>query len=266
VLEASLAEVDVALAARATAPLQLARARLLRELGRYQDAALAYRAALALDATVAGAHHGLGLALAALDRHADAITEWEKAAAADPTDVDALYNAGLAHQRVGNAQAALASWRRALERAPRDFWILRKIIQAEYALERYDDAAKTRATLLEVWRTSDNPAVQLTDEFVFDQFDVDGVRVLANETLRPRDPMSYAIYSFRAEGALEHGPLCVQIETSDYAKERGVPFVISLLDGTKYRALGTSEALPPYPEIRKTVRELVTNALAGRRT
>lgn len=119
------------------------------------------------------------------------------------------------------------------------------------------------------WQPSDrDPAVRMQDEFVFDQFPVPAAPELSVhgfQTLRPRDPTSYPIYTFRViDARYRTAVLEVAVETSDYAKERGAPFVISLLDGTRYQALGTSAELPPYPELKSTVLELVTTTLAAR--
>jgi tetratricopeptide (TPR) repeat protein len=222
------------------------------------------------DRAVADAHFATGVSLAAIGREDEAIAAWEAAAAADPEAIDALYNLGLAHYARGDFAAALESWDAARERAPRDFWVARKVIQAQFALERYDEAAATREQLLEIWRTSDDPAVQLADELVFDQFEIEAaspgpdrsVTVHALETLRPRDPRSHAVLCFRVADHGSRGPISVQIETGDGARARGAPYVLSVIDGGNYEALDTSERLPPYPELKRTAAKLIAEALA----
>lgn len=241
--------------------LELLRCRLHRALGEGDEALDSIERAAALGAEPAEIHYVTGLILADLGREGEAIAAWKDAAAADPHDIDALYNAGLASYKAGRFIEALETWAEAFDRAPGDFWLARKVIQAQFACGRYGDAAETRERLLEIWRSSRDPAVQLADEFVFDQFEVGGITVYASETLRPRNPSSYSIFTFRVEHDGDHPRVSVQIETSDYARSRGVPFVISVIGRNGYRVLGTSETLPPYAEIKQSVTELVAREL-----
>lgn len=258
-LEAILAEVDLAIeSGDDPARLQLLRGRVLRSLGRNDEAIEAFERALEIGGVDSDARYSKGLALVALERTDEAIAAWQTVAGAEPDDVDALYNIGVAHYTRGELESALEAWTAAFERRPEDFWIARKVIQAQRGLERHDEAISTRDRLLAIWRSSPDPAVRLADEYVLDQFDVAGVRVFVSETLRPRDPTAYAIYTFRADSA---PPVSVQIETSDYARQRGVPFVISRIARGGYKALGTAERLPPYPELRATAAELIEAAL-----
>jgi tetratricopeptide (TPR) repeat protein len=245
------------------AALELLRGRLLRRLGQLDEALAALGRALDRGADASTVQYSIALTLTDLGRLDEAIAAWRQVADAEPEDIDALYNIGIARYTSGDHGRALAAWNEAFERAPDDFWVARKIVQAQHALGRHDAAAATRDRLLEIWRGSRDPAVRLADEFVFDQFEVAGVAVLASETLQPIDPSTYPIYVFRAES---DPPVSVQIETSDYARERGVPFVISRLGRSGYKALGTSESLPPYPELRATVEKLLAEELVPRPT
>ncbi|MCB9559872.1 MAG: tetratricopeptide repeat protein [Kofleriaceae bacterium] len=259
-LDAELAELDAALAAAPTAAGQVQRGRILRDLGQLDASLAACQAAIALDPALADAHRGAGLTLARMGRDVDAIAAWEAAAAADPADVDALYNAGQAHYNRKAYADALRCWQRALERDARDFGLVKKVIQAQHALGHHDDAASTTELLRELWRTSTSAAVRLADEAIVDQFEVADVPVMVALTLRPPDPRSYAIYAFRAPATAKTPAVCVRIETSDYARERGVPFVLSVQRGRDYKALGTSEHLPAYPDLRTTAIRLITEA------
>jgi len=265
VRRASLAVLDAEISAGATPDRYVARGELLRKLGDREAAIVAFRDALALSANHADAHYGLATVLAASGHEGDAIAEWEAAAAADPADADALFNAGMARYRLGDHAGALGAWQQALARSPHDFWITRKLVQAHHALGQLDEVAAVRASLIEIWKTSTDPAVRMQDEYVFDQFPVGDVVVHGFETLRPRDPTSFAVYSFRVVDPRHQAPpLQVAIETSDYAKSRGVPYVLSILDGTHYRALGSAEHMPPYPELKRSVAKLIEDALAAR--
>jgi tetratricopeptide (TPR) repeat protein len=192
----------------------------------------------------------------------EAIAAWEAAAAADPTAIDPLYNAGLAHYQRREFAAALAAWERALARDPRDFAVHRKIVQAQHALGRHADAERSMIALRALWKTSTDPATRAVDEVVFDQFAVGDVAVHAFETLRPRDPSSYALLTFRTAAEPTRPSIAVRVETSDYARERGVPYVLSVTKGREYKVIGTSAQLPPYPDLKQTVAKLITQALA----
>jgi tetratricopeptide (TPR) repeat protein len=258
-----LAELE--LAASPSPGHHVARAYLLRRLGEHDAEMAAFRSALALDASYGDAHDGLAAALAESGHHRDAIAAWEAAAAADLTNADPLFNAGIAWFRLGDYARALAAWQRALERAPREFWITRKLIQAHHALGQLEAAARARAALLEIWETSPDPAVRMQDEYVFAQVSVGEFVVHAFETLRPRDPSSYPLYTFRVvDAGPQTPPIRVALETSEYAKKRGAPYVLSVFDGTTYRAVGTYARLPPYGELEKTVVTLIEAALARR--
>ncbi len=260
-----LATLELELAVSPSPGHHVARAYLLRQLGEHDAEMAAFRSALALDVTCADAHDGLAAALAARGHEREAIAAWEAAAAADLTNADPLFNAGIAWFRRGDYALALAAWQRALERAPREFWITRKLIQAHHALGQLDAAARARAALLEIWETSPDPAVRMQDEYVFAQVSVGAFVVHAFETLRPRDPSSYPLYTFRVvDAAPQTPPILVALETSEYAKKRGAPYVLSMFDGTTYRAVGTYAQLPPYADLEKTVVTLIEAALARR--
>ncbi|MCE9572828.1 MAG: hypothetical protein K8W52_06700 [Deltaproteobacteria bacterium] len=187
------------------------------------------------------------------------IAAWEAIAAADPADVDALYDAGQARYLRGELAEALDCWTRARARAPGDFGIAKKQVQALHGLARHADAEALMREVRALWRASADPAVQLVDEVVVDQFAVAGASVHASETLRPRDPRAYALQTFRVVG----GPaITVRVETSDYARERGTPYVLSVARGRDYRVVGTRAELPAYPELKAIAIQLITAALA----
>ena len=223
---------------------------------------------VSLEADLAGAHFARANALARAGDDRGAIVEWIAAADADPTDVDGLYNAGLAHYRLGDLASALSAWDRGLERRPGNYWLLRKRLQALVGLGRCDEADTVRAMLVEVWTTSADPSVRMQDELVFDQFPVPGaagLSVFAFQTLRPHDSKSCTVYTFRVtDGERRMDALEVAVETSDYAKERAMPFVVSLHDATRYHVLLTLARLPRYPELKALVLKLVTETLGTR--
>ncbi len=191
----------------------------------------------------------------------ETIAAWEAQAAADPAEVDALYDAGQARYLRGEFGEALDCWTRARARAPRDFGVARKQVQALHALARHADADAMMGEVRALWQASADPAVQLVDEVVVDQFAVAGASVHASETLRPRDPRAYALQTFRVVGGA--GPaIIVRVETSDYARERGAPYVLSIARGRDYKVIGTRAQLPAYPELKAVATQLIGEALA----
>lgn len=268
VLRVRLSALDDEIARSPSATAHVQRGEVLRRLRDLPGALASYRAALALDAMSAPALVGVATVQAEQGLHGEATASWEAAASADPAEVDALFNAGIGHYRDGAYAKALAAWTRAAERIPEDFWLARKILQAHYALGHYDEAAIARLRLIDLWRTSGDPAVRMQHEFVFDQIELPGgLAIHAFETLSPNNPASYSIFTFRLVDPRHTAPtLEVAVETSDYAKQRGVPYVLSILNKDRYKALGTSEHLMPYPELKATVLKLVTDALEARST
>jgi tetratricopeptide (TPR) repeat protein len=236
---------------------KLERAEILLELDRPADA-LAQLEGLAL------APAGVclrGRALAGLGRIEEAAAAWREAASADPTDAASRYNLGLVLFERGDFAGARAVWREAAAAAPQDFLLLRKIVQAEHRLELWDEAARTRAALRRLWRETPDPRARLVQEAVIDQFRVDGRRVFVYETFLPRDPSFHPVMRFAVVNDAGHElRLSVVIETSDYAKERGAPFVIVAWKDGKHRIVGTAAELPPYPRLRDTAIELLREA------
>ncbi len=246
------AEARLAELAGATAPeARLERVTLLLDLGR------AVEALAELGTTPEPRLHAR--ALAQLGRLDEAGAAWREAIALDPSDGISRYNLGLALFERGELEEARTSWREALALSPDDFLILRKIIQAEYRLERWDEAAATRRELRALWQRTRDPRAQLMHEVVIDQIEAGGHQIFAFETFRPLDPSFHPVLRFVAVDAHGHElPHSVVIETSDYAKERGTPFVLVVRHGGSHRTLGATSELPPYPELRATALELLS--------
>ncbi|HEY3731354.1 MAG TPA: tetratricopeptide repeat protein, partial [Steroidobacteraceae bacterium] len=90
----------------------------LKGSGRLEDAAAAYRRALALKADHAPAHYNLGVVLDALGRADEAAAAYARAVALNPQHAEAHNNLGNALQAQGQLEQALASYRRALSIKP----------------------------------------------------------------------------------------------------------------------------------------------------
>jgi tetratricopeptide (TPR) repeat protein len=180
------------------------------------------------------------------------IAVWETS----PDDVDAWFNAGLAHYGAGRFEAAYEDWMRARDLAPDDFDVAHKLVQALFALGRDTDAALALEQARELWRNHPDPAIRARAEVVIDQRVVDGraVRVLA--TLRPRDLTAYALTTFRTVDGTRPAVI-VRLETSDYARLRGTPFVLSVECDGRYRVVGSKAELPPYRALVETAAALI---------
>ncbi len=92
-------------------------------LGRFDDAAAAWRKSIAINGENAARDAGLGEALVAAANGVvtdDAKQSFTKAVANDPKDPKARYFLGLADEQDGNREAAAARWRAMLQDAPPD--------------------------------------------------------------------------------------------------------------------------------------------------
>jgi cytochrome c-type biogenesis protein CcmH len=91
------------------------------QLGRFDDAVMAFRKSLALNGETAARDSDLGEALVAAANGVvtdEAKRNFERAAARDPHDPKARYFLGLADEQDGNKEAAVTKWRALLEEAP----------------------------------------------------------------------------------------------------------------------------------------------------
>jgi cytochrome c-type biogenesis protein CcmH len=92
-------------------------------LGRFDDAAEAWRKTIALKGDSAARESALGEALVATANGVvsdEALAAFQKAVAADPHEPKAGYFLGLADEQAGRRDAAVAKWRALLDRAPPD--------------------------------------------------------------------------------------------------------------------------------------------------
>ncbi|MGA2891508.1 MAG: c-type cytochrome biogenesis protein CcmI [Xanthobacteraceae bacterium] len=92
-------------------------------LGRFDDAIIAFRKAIALDGDSAPRESALGEALVGAANGVvtdEAKLAFQHAVDGDPQDAKARYFLGLADEQDGNRDAAAAKWRAMLDQAPRD--------------------------------------------------------------------------------------------------------------------------------------------------
>jgi len=92
-------------------------------LGRFDDAAEAWRKAITLKGDSAARESALGEALVAIANGVvsdEALAAFQKAVAAEPQEPKANYFLGLADEQAGRRDAAVAKWRALLDSAPPD--------------------------------------------------------------------------------------------------------------------------------------------------
>jgi tetratricopeptide (TPR) repeat protein len=88
------------------AAAHLAVGNIFMMMGRFEDAADAYRKAVALDATSAEAINNLGEALGEMKQFQPALQAFQKASALDPKYLKARYNMGVTYDRLGQMKYA----------------------------------------------------------------------------------------------------------------------------------------------------------------
>ncbi len=112
----------------------------LQALGRWQDAAAAYRRVLRAEPGSADAHFALGVALQSQGDYAAAIDAYEHAVQLQPEFFAALNNLGLCRQRCGNFEQAASAYTRALAQRPHEAGAMANLGTVLQALGRIDEA------------------------------------------------------------------------------------------------------------------------------
>jgi arylsulfatase A-like enzyme/tetratricopeptide (TPR) repeat protein len=132
--------------------------------GKYDEAAAAFRAALALNPKSAETHYALGNVLAAKGDAAGAEAELRAAVAADPKMADGWNKLGIVLQQTNRRQEALAAYSRALEASPDDPDALFNRAKLELLEHNVKDARRDVDKLLAVHK--DYPASGFLDAHV----------------------------------------------------------------------------------------------------
>ena len=271
-IERALDDIRARIAARPDADAHYVHGKILLLLGWDAEARLALDEALSLRPGYAPAHYTYGNLLSKAGRDDEAIEHWEAAVAADAGHVDALYNLGQARYNHGEFEASLLCWDKAQALVPQDLEVRKKVIQAQHALGQYDAAARGIEVLAALYREHPPEAAEPGGapgdrplEAVIDQFRVGGKQVYVYRLLTPAvHDMDY-VYSFRlVEDTDTHKVLCsVQLESSAYGRERGVPYLLAISTEVTHQLLGPSfTALPPYEELRELAVAALGEALA----
>jgi tetratricopeptide (TPR) repeat protein len=221
--------------------------------GRNGEATVALEKAVSLDPKRAQAWFALGTLAAEGGDHAKAVASWEKVLLLDPKYVDAHWNLGLHHQLRGDPKVSLAHFLTTLELRPQDVEAAKKVVQAYYRLEDYDNAKAARTRLLDLIATSDDPKIHGMKEFCFDQFEASGGRFFAYETIEKKDGLFYW-FTFRLANAEGKVVKSINLETDDYIKEQGWGFLLGQTVGsTHYTFAAGFKAMPAYPELKRMV-------------
>ncbi len=259
-----LEDLDSALAVEESAPLHHLRGLVLDSLERPEEALNAQLRALTLDERLTAAHYSAGLLLSEQGREADAIRHWERAVQLEPDHADAHYNLGQAFYNRAAFTQALGHWETAHRLLPEDFAAIKKIVQAQRALERWDDANNSMARLFEVWQRSADPAVRELFDVAVDQFTVIGHRVLATEMLRPRDSDLYYATTFHVLNDQNQTTMTVQLESSQYGRERGAPYLIGINTAAGHQSVGpVFNTKPSYESVKEIALQLITAHLTS---
>jgi len=244
-------------------------ARFRFELGRFlalqkrhAEALAAYRKACELDPQHAEAQMKVGDYLSSKEPK-QALVHYEQAVAADPRLGNAWYNAAQVHFNLGQFGKARDKWARAAALSPDDFEVQKKLVQACYALGKYEEAAPHRQRVLALRGT--DPKLKGLKEFCFDQFDVGKNRILAYETF---DKSGDLYYHFTFKVVSPQGAILktINLESSAVIREFGTPYVLgaNLAKGA-HRNFGIFwKELPPYPTLKRVVIRAAKGELDGK--
>jgi predicted O-linked N-acetylglucosamine transferase (SPINDLY family) len=112
----------------------------LQALGRFADAAAAYRRALVTDPHNAELQFALGTALQAQGNYPEAANAYEQAVKFQPDHFAAWNNLGICRQRGGQFSEAVNSYSRALQLRPKEAGAMANLGTALQALGRFDQA------------------------------------------------------------------------------------------------------------------------------
>jgi len=116
----------------------------------YEDAAIEYRKAIALDRYDASLLNRLGITYLQSRKFPDAAKQFREALRLNPYFSEALNNLGFIDYASGHYDDALGRYRRALEIQPRSATVLKNMGACYFAMRRYDDATKAIQRALEI--------------------------------------------------------------------------------------------------------------------
>lgn len=262
-LHLALHELEGAIRAEETPQAQHLRGLLLERLERTDEALSAQRRALALEERFPEAHYSAGLLLADHGFEGDAARHWQRAVELAPDYVDAWYNLGQLLYGRREFGLALEAWQHAAALVPNDFEITKKIVQAQRALSLWDEASATMQTLFDIYHSSADPAVRELYEVVVDQFIASEHLVMAAEMLRPRSPDLHYETVFYVLNNSGERVMTVQLESSQYGRENGVPYILGISTDKGHQSIGPTFAVKPSYASLKPLAVQAINAHFG---
>lgn len=229
--------------------------KLHERAGRNDAATAALQKTIELDPKKTSAVFSLGTLASARGEHAQAALLWGKVLDIDPDHVEAHWNLGVHHQLRGEAKMALSHFLAAYAKKPHDADVVKKLVQAYYRMEDFDNAAGYRLKLLDLIATSKDAEIRAMKEFCFDQFDVPEGRFFVYESLVKDRPLFYW-FTFKLVSAENKVVKTINLESSNGLVEAGLLFILGQNQGSVHTNFGIAfEKMPAYPVLKKLVLE-----------
>ena len=223
----------------------------------------AFLKAAAIQPEDADTRYQAGTALQGAGRSAEATLHFKKAVALDPKHVDAGYNLGLLEYRAGRFAQARDAWLAIEPHAAGDMQLRAKIVQAYFALEKYDEAKPWREKVRQLHAQAEDEETRAKKDFCIDQFAVDDLRVLAYEQF-DRSEKARTLYVFRVtkDGTITRR---INLEPSPVGKELGGPaFMLGADEGDAHTTFNRGwKEEPAYPELKAAVIDAIRGKLDG---
>ena len=201
-------------------------------------------------------------------RYAEAHKKFVEALAIIPDGTGSLYNGGLAAYLSGDFKEAIRLWERLVEVDPEDWEGHAKLVQAYQATGDRERRDRHRDTLFDLRRQGVDEELSKMKSYRRDQFDVEGMRVLAFESFALEGNHA-ELYSFIVlkPGTTEedyHISLGSDETTNKVAHELGEIGPndrLFLLEGYypdgSQRLFGMLKNAPPYETVRDKVVEIL---------
>ncbi len=238
------------------APSHYASGRVLMLLGSYQLALGALRTAIECDSSLFEAHYFEGVCHWMLGYDDKALEKLEHAAILDDSRFEPYYDAGQLFANQAQHIRAYRCFELAYERAPRDFGVVKKLLQAEIRLGLWDQARFRHSELRQLRASSSDPQIRKIRSFVLDQFEVGEYAVLCIETFEPTgDPRVLMSFAVTFHGTLSFS---VNLESSVALRAADIAWVLVVQEGdVRVHTAFNYPARPAYPELREHVENLV---------
>lgn len=257
-LKERLQELETALGGRTDVALgEYTRGWILSELGRNEESVASYDRATTLDPKMGDAWYNAGVLLSKMGRIQEAIEHYKETMRVDPSHTDAAYNLGQMYYNKKDFVTALDWWQKARTLSPEDFGVVKKVLQAQYALGRWEVADITREEVFRLHRESKDASIRALKKYCFDQFDVDKLHVFAYEIFEPAGEDA-VLYTFLATwpDAKVWGEVTVVSPGKEPAKP-GPRRLDVKVGGKKSGEPVRLESLPDYPALKERIRLLV---------